>query len=134
VKRTPLERKVGLARTGRLPRHTRMAAKNAKRGGHRFPKRRDPAYCAWIRTLTCLLAGRANCAGRVECAHVKSRGAGGDDHANTVPLCTRHHREQHRDGIETFQWVCQFDLAAIAADLAERYPAARVWADHRGDE
>jgi hypothetical protein len=119
VKRTPLRR------TGRLPRHTRMAAKNAKRGGHRFPKRRDPAYC---------LAGRANCAGRVECAHVKSRGAGGDDHANTVPLCTRHHREQHRDGIETFQWVCQFDLAAIAADLAERYPAARVWADHRGDE
>ena len=133
MKRTPLERSTPLARTGRLPRRTRIKARNAKRKGSRFPKRRDPAYCAWIRTLPCT-ADTAWCSGRIECAHVVSRGAGGDDRGNTVPLCLRHHREQHSIGIRSFEQSFRFDLAAIAADLAGRYPAARVWADHRGDE
>jgi hypothetical protein len=138
-----VKRSTPLARTGRLPRRTRMAAVNKRRKGSLFPKRRDPGYCAWIRTLECCVPerGRRNwidggrdCAGRIECAHVRSRGAGGPDVANTVPLCTRHHREQHAIGIFTFQHRYGANLPAIASDLAERYPAARVWADHRGDE
>jgi hypothetical protein len=156
-------------RTGRLPRHTRMAAKNAKRGGRRFPKRRDPAYCAWIRTLPCCVPAMtpeeamARCRresrpakwlgcwpqSRVgiqvladlgltmpisECAHVKAKGAGGDDVGNTVPMCMRHHRQQHAIGIKTFQATYGVDLAASASDIATRYPAARVWADHRDGE
>ena len=49
-----------MKRTGRLPRRTlrsRVKAKNAKRRGSRFPHRRDPEYCAWIRTLDCSLVG-----------------------------------------------------------------------------
>ena len=137
-------------------RKTRVKPKGRK--GSLFPKRRDPDYCAWIRTLPCcvpamtveiaMALGRKElrlpakwlrcwpqCAISIkvwaevdpthpisECAHVVSRGAGGDDRANTVPLCMRHHRQQHAVGIETFQRTYGLDLAAIAADLAAGYP------------
>jgi hypothetical protein len=132
VKRTPLERSTPLARTGRLPRRTRMAAKNAKRGGHRFPKGVDEAFREYVRGLPCLMRSHApwwsdlwQCDGPVECAHVKTRGAGGADAGNIVPLCRRHHAMQHAVGIRTFQSDFALDLRAAAA---------RVWADHRGDE
>jgi hypothetical protein len=105
-----------------------MKPRNAKTGGKRFPKRRDPAYCAWIRTLNCIFGddrgdwhdGAKPCAGRVECAHVQSRGAGGFDRANAVPLCTRHHRHQHDAGIKTFERIYGVSLTmhAILLDMA----------------
>lgn len=63
-----------------------------------------------VRGIRCIVAG---CACRhVQLAHVKSRGAGhgawrvlanGSLAGNLVPLCERHHREQHTRGIETFE-------------------------------
>lgn len=97
--------------------------RNPRTGGKRFPKRRDEAYRDWIRTLPCCLTGCVT-RSRVECAHVRSRGAGGDDVGNCVPLCRSHHDWQHRDGIKSFQAHFHVDLAAIAADLATRYPGA----------
>jgi hypothetical protein len=115
-----------------LPRgETPIKKRNAKRGGSRFPKRRDPAYCAWIRTLPCLLVGespfagaRITCAGRVECAHVRTRGAAGDDRGNTVPLCTRHHRQQHDAGIKSFELFYGLNLEWRADALLLTYRAA----------
>jgi hypothetical protein len=113
-RRTPLKR-------GKPPqRKTRVKARNAKRGGSRFPKRRDPEYREWIRTLDCLV-GDLMCHGGVECAHVKTRGAGVDDRGNCVPLCGFHHFEQHDLGIRHFQTRHKLDLAAIARNLGERY-------------
>ena len=120
MKRSPLRRK------------TRIKARNAKRGGSRFPKRRDPAYCAWIRTLPCLLcdnlavldwidAGKP-CGGPVECAHVRSRGAGGPDVANTVPLCRKHHRQQHDIGIRSFERIYGISLELKALVLGALQP------------
>lgn len=113
MKRTPLTRGGPLKRT--------TALRKRGRKGSRFPHRRDPAYCAWIRTHDCLI-GR-DCAGRVECAHVKTRGAGGMDVANTVPLCTRHHREQHSHGIRTFERKYRVDLVTVALVFGTRQPA-----------
>lgn len=53
-------------------------------------------------------------------AHVVSRGAGGRDLGNIVPLCRRHHNEQGARGIKTFQSEHAIDLAAIARELAEK--------------
>jgi len=134
MKRTPLQRG-----TTPLARTTRMAKRNAKRKGSRFPRRRDPAYCAWIRTLGCpfdratmrfepptaeigWILLHKDCGGPVECAHVKSRGAGGDDVGNTIPLCRRHHREQHDRGIQSFQDLYGLDMAGFAQRLTSRYP------------
>lgn len=110
LRRTPL-------RPGRPP--TRGTPLRTRSGpSKRFAQRRDPAYCARIRTHPCLIG--ASCSGRIECAHVVSRGAGGDDRGNTVPLCTRHHREQHRIGVTSFARRYGLDLAFEATVLAGR--------------
>jgi hypothetical protein len=62
-----------------------------------------------------------DCSGPIECAHVRTRGAGGDDRGNTVPLCRRHHRQQHDEGIKSFQAIYDLDLAAIAKQLELAY-------------
>src|SRR5437773_1390050 len=64
-----------------------------------------PAFREWIRGRYCLLHdmgilpanacdGFTDAYGHVvtECAHVKSRGSGGDDPNNLIPLCGKHHR------------------------------------------
>lgn len=101
----------------------------ARREPKAFQHRRVPAYREWIQGYACLLRGRDSkirCPLGVfgsECAHVKSRGAGGDDIGNCVPLCPDHHQEQHRIGIQSFQKRHGIDLYFIAADLGRIYQA-----------
>jgi len=109
-----------MRRTGRLPRRTPMRRRNPVRGS-RFPKLRDDDYRAWIRSLPCAVSGCLWRWQRVECAHVKSRGAGGDDVANCVPLCMSHHRYQHQIGIRSFEREYGLDLSAAAAALAAQH-------------
>lgn len=89
----------------------------------RFPKGAAPAYLAWIRTLPCTV--NANyCGGYpTEAAHVKSKGAGGADEGNTIPLCSWHHLEQHNEGIRTFATRHNLNLAAVASRLWTDYEA-----------
>jgi hypothetical protein len=139
--RTPLRRSSPLPR-GETPRtRTPIKKRNAKRKGSRFPHRRDPEYCAWIRLFSCpfdrsrmrfdppeselgWILLHKECDGPIECAHVKSRGAGGDDRGNTIPLCRRHHREQHDKGMASFQRLYGFDLAALAKRLEALSPGS----------
>lgn len=115
MKRTPLTRK------------TRLKAKTklkARRIAKRFAARRDPAYADWIRQMVCLV-----CCGRpAEAAHVRSRGAGGDDRGNLVPLCHQHHAEQHRIGIRSFADRYDINLVGTAANLGAVYQkGGDVW-------
>lgn len=50
---------------------------------------------------------------------MKSRGAGGDAR-HTLPMCTRHHRQQHSLGVLTFEDRYGLNLQR----LAEFYEAA----------
>ena len=86
-------------------------------GGSRFPKRRQPEFMAWIRTLPCVVVGRG-CWGQIEAAHVvKTRGAGGWDRGFVAPLCEGHHDEQEGKTAE-FNAKYGVDLEQVAADLA----------------
>lgn len=136
MKRTPLrpgqglERGTPLARTAGPTRPTRLTAK----GRSRFPKRRDPAYCKWVRSLPCLLRGWTRrhddgteeiarpCWGRVEAAHVcgKTRGAGAYDRGEVAPLCRLHHAEQEG---RTARFEHNYGLSpmVIAKQLEARY-------------
>lgn len=120
----------------RLTRKTPLKAK----GKSRFPKRRNPEYLAWIRTLPCcvwhvrtgdrvpIVIGDSipeTWVARIEAAHVKSRGAGGWDVGNTVPLDMLLHTEQHRIGIKSFEAKYGVDLSAIAQQLATQYEEGR---------
>ena len=78
-----------------------------KSEGQRQPRRRDPAYLAWLRRQPCVICGTTK---RIEAAHVRAGypSAGWaptgmmqrPDDQRAVPLCATHHREgpdaQHR--------------------------------------
>jgi hypothetical protein len=117
MKRTPTPARTTPMKRTRLASGTPPKARRGK--PKRFAARRDPAYCAWIRTLPCAFADNVfhACAGRVECCHVVSRGAGGDDRGNTFPACTHAHRLQHSIGIASFETLYWVDLGALAKSL-----------------
>lgn len=104
---------------------------NKRRGGHAFPKNVDEAYRAWIRTLPCLLANRPLylgsfthvCWGAVQVCHVKTRGSGGADRNNVVPMCAGAHDQQGVLGIRDFEKHWRVDLKTIARQLTEIYEA-----------
>ena len=107
-----------------LPQRTkRVKRKNARRKGHRFPKTVDESYRRWIRERPCLcrLVAGGFCDGVVEADHVKTRGAGGADRKNLVPLCSHHHRRKHEMGRKSFEAFYALDLAAKALDFDSWY-------------
>ena len=107
-----------------LRRKTRLKAGTkrltVRRRSKRFAARRDPAYAKWVRSGLCLIGEQCFGTG-VEACHVKTRGAGGDDRGNLVPLCRQHHREQHTIGIRSFGRKYGVDLLAHAQHLATVY-------------
>lgn len=82
-----------------------------------------------MRAMPCTAAPHEHlgesCRGRIQAAHVRSRGAGGD-RRSLVPLCAGHHEELHRRGIETWQSRYGLDLHAIAEAIAVIFDADGV--------
>ena len=77
-----------------------------------FPFRRH------VREMCCLCC---NVIG-VDPHHVRSRGAGGRDEANLVPLCRLHHTELHQIGRLTFEDKYKLgDLQMRAEKIYERW-------------
>lgn len=61
--------------------------------------------------------------GKIDAAHVESRGSGGKGWGNVVGLCRRHHREQGDVGIKTFAKRYRLDLEEAARRIADRVNA-----------
>ena len=120
-RRTPLKPKARkpLVRGTTSKQLNRRTKRLPVRGRSRFPKRRNAAYRKWVATLPCIVGGCH--AFPSECTHVRSKGAGGDDIGNTVPLCHDHHMEQHRTGIVTFSDKYRINLMHRAAMLERTY-------------
>jgi hypothetical protein len=94
----------------------------------RFQARRDPKYAAWIRGQFCCISvgyhwmpSFTTWGGTIQAAHVRSRGAAGDDRANLVPLCGDHHAEQHRVGTRSFEKKYGVNLKEEAERLWQEY-------------
>ena len=87
-----------------------------RRGKSRFPKRREPTFLAWIREQPCCI-----CGDYAEPSHITSRGAGGYDVGNVVPMCHQHHQEFHDWGIWSFQERWKVSLRDMAMQYAALY-------------
>ena len=97
----------------------------------RFERRRDYDYLAWIRQQPCCLQGRHQCLvypGRrsTEPAHIKTRGAGGYDRGNVLPMCPGLAEEtegkmKHREAEAKYSVNWQ----TMADDYTERYLAEK---------
>ena len=100
----------------------RTAPIRRNRHGSRFKNYKPlPDYRAFILSRPCTIRGctiRGPMA-RITVAHVKTRGAGGQDKGNIIPLCLAHHQYQHTIGIKSFQEEYHIDL----------YARAERWAD-----
>jgi hypothetical protein len=111
VKRTPLTRRTRLART--------PITKRGKRG-RRF-KLSEPnlPYRAWIRSFPCSVPDCG--AWPIEAHHVTTRGAGGRDEGELIPLCKSHHDTWHTQGRLTFQRRYGINARTIATEVWARY-------------
>lgn len=123
MRRTPIKRGKPLKRGGSLVRRTRLRPVNRERKLERY-ERAYGERGELVRAMPCLLLGNG-CWGPIEAAHVKSRGAGGTCR-DLVPLCSRHHAEQHQAGIKTFCKTHDIDLHAAAHRIATELDARSV--------
>jgi hypothetical protein len=147
MKRTPLRRKTPL-----LPKPGKHSAKRKplpKRNPERYAKRHAEQFgeqAALCRMLPCRACWAPACAYHLvaarfasvvfetaisttgpaicEAHHEPPRSCGGKD-ADTVPLCTAHHRERHNIGRRAFEAKYQIDLQRTAAELRVIVEAAR---------
>ena len=102
--------------------------KKPKGKQERFEELKDEGLRTFVRTLKCLaceVAGYGVVFTPSECAHVTSKGAAGGDWDNLVPLCTRHHQQQHSFGIRSFEFKYQIRLKAAARKVTALYVANR---------
>ncbi len=101
------------------------------------PRRRiERGFRAWLRTQRCCVPGcRSGAGGRIHAAHVRSRGAGGADPNNLVPLCAVHHAYQHTIGAKAFAARVGVDLKREAKTYwhAWRILVARRGKRERGE-
>jgi hypothetical protein len=93
----------------------------ARRVPKAFAKHRVPTFHKWVATFECLLIAKHICGGRVEACHVRSRGAGGDDVGNEIPLCKLAHQQWHLWGRLTWQKRYDVDAQVAAALLGRKY-------------
>lgn len=84
------------------------------------PPARDKKHLAYVREQICAIVGN-DCGGVTEAAHLSTTGRGmkAPDYL-TVPLCSKHHRDQHSQGIITFQLNHSIDLWEVCARLLAR--------------
>jgi hypothetical protein len=77
------------------------------------------------------LESKGGCAGKIVACHVDHAGGKGmgtkvaDMHA--IPLCNRHHTDQHNIGWETFQRLYKFDAVRVALAFWQAWPARALW-------
>jgi hypothetical protein len=94
----------------------------------REPRQRDERHLNYIRSLPCCICGEDT---TVEAAHIRTaslahgkRWTGKQEKSSdkwALPLCNRHHREQHDFGNELAWWVSKgIDPFMLAISLRSR--------------
>lgn len=104
----------------------------------RQPRKKDPAYLQFIRTLPCAVSHLGGCSGRVEAAHVRFSDAKAgktnpgmqakpDDRPWSLPCCAGHHRDgpqaQHAAGERAWWEGVGIDPIAVCQALSAAYDA-----------
>lgn len=79
--------------------------------------RKNPDFVEYIREQWCCCCGTPGS----DPHHVKTRGAGGQDEKNLVPLCRICHTTVHTRGRVTFERMMGVSLEALALDYWDFY-------------
>lgn len=97
----------------------------------RSPRIEDEAYLAWVRTQRCVICGTDQ---NIEAAHLR---VGSINDGKPIigmqmkssdrwalPLCTKHHREQHANGDELLWWASKGILDVFVLSIAYQHDYA----------
>lgn len=109
----------------------RIDTRPRKRNAPRPAEKAALGFLQWLRGRDCFLSESGECEGGMEAAHVDHAGGKGmgtkvaDRHA--IPLCSRHHREQHNMGWAWFQEMFVFDAVNVAAQYWAKWPGRIAW-------
>lgn len=111
----------------------RVDTRPRKRNAPRPAEKAAPGFLQWLRGRECFvgLGGTQDCEGKMEAAHVDHAGGKGmgtkvaDRHA--MPLCTKHHAEQHCIGWRTFEERYFFGAVGVAAGYWCAWPGRLAW-------
>lgn len=100
------------------------------RDAKRPDAKKAPGFLAWLRLRPCAIEGCAG-HGKIEAAHVDYAGDKGtgtkvaDRHA--IPLCSAHHRDQHRIGWPAFEGLYRINALSMAAAYWAAWPSRAAW-------
>lgn len=101
-----------------------------KNSGKQHESKRVPEFLQWLRGRACLING-ADCEGKMEAAHVDYAGGKGMGmkvpDKFCVPLCNKHHTEQHNTGIDTFERRHKTKLLDASREYWRRWPGRLKW-------
>lgn len=110
----------------------RIDTRPRKRNAPRPAEKAAPGFLQWLRGRECMVAPHPACEQqRLEAAHVDYAGGKGvgtkvaDRWA--VPLCSHHHREQHRIGWKTFERIYLIDCKSAAEQYWRAWPGRIAW-------
>lgn len=108
----------------------RVNTKPRRRNSPRPAEKSAPGFLKWLRGRECVMA--FNCEGRMEAAHVdyagdKGMGTKASDRF-AIPMCAKHHREQHDKGWDTFQRTYgNFNALDVAEAYWKAWPGRIAW-------
>lgn len=104
--------------------------KPVKSGIERAPQRVWLRHRRWVRSLECCVP-YCDTPWGAEFAHIRSAANAGvalkPHDASGVPLCRRHHAEQHQIGQRSFEDKYHIDLTALADELVRRSPDRKMY-------
>ena len=93
--------------------------------------REFPGHRTWVRRHECIIAGKHECEGDMEFAHVRKGTDGGEGlkpHDKWgVSMCHRAHALQHQIGEPAFERQFGINLKALAEAFAKASPQRHKW-------
>lgn len=108
----------------------RVNTRPRKRNAPRIAEKSAPQFLQWLRGRECVMA--FNCEGKIEAAHIDY--AGGKGVATKVsdrfalPMCHRHHAEQHRLGWRSFEAQHgNFNALQVSEQFWRAWPGRIAW-------
>jgi hypothetical protein len=112
----------------------RVSTKARHRNAPRIADKSAPQFLQWLRGRPCILALNGECEGKIEAAHIDFAGGKGirskvaDRFA--IPMCAKHHRQQHSQGWQTFMAsinASRLTILEAASEYWRAWPGRAAW-------
>lgn len=114
----------------------RIDTRPRKRNAPRPAEKAAPGFLQWLRGRDCFVTESGECEGKIEAAHTYGAGDKGmgtkSSDRYAIPLCSKHHAEQHRIGWRSFEARYLFVAPFIAEGYWKGWHGRPAWEAKHG--